>query len=88
MYGHTPKRKLNPVPKLLKYIPGLKQTLFSRRDEGDIAHFLLVTVWDSMEYVGAFAGADPSKAKYYPEDDKYLLEKEDASLNHTIFFSE
>ena len=66
--------------------PGLQQTLFSRRDEGDIAHFLLVTIWDCMESVVAFAGEDAAKAKYYPEDDKFLLEKEDASLNHTIFF--
>ena len=67
-------------------IPGLWQTLFSRRDEGDVSHFLLIMVWDDMDAVGAFAGKDPAKAKYYPEDDEFLLEKEDASLNHTILF--
>jgi heme-degrading monooxygenase HmoA len=67
-------------------VKGLKQLFFTRRDEGDIAHFLLITVWDSMDAVKAFAGDDPAKAKYYPEDDRYLLEKEDCSLNHRVFF--
>ncbi|PHS21685.1 MAG: antibiotic biosynthesis monooxygenase [Robiginitomaculum sp.] len=68
-------------------VKGLKQLFFTRRDEGDIAHFLLVTVWNNMDAVKAFAGDDPAKAKYYPEDDQYLLEKEDCSLNHRVFFT-
>lgn len=67
-------------------VDGLVQLFFTRRNEGDVAHFLLVTVWENMEAVKAFAGDDPAKAKYYPEDDMYLLEKEDCSLNHQIFF--
>jgi heme-degrading monooxygenase HmoA len=68
-------------------VEGLKQLFFTRRDEGQIAHFLLVTVWDNMDAVKKFAGDDPAKAKYYPEDDRYLLEKEAHSLNHQVFFS-
>jgi heme-degrading monooxygenase HmoA len=67
-------------------IAGFRRAVFTRRDEGDEAHFLLVTFWDSMEAVKAFSGADPAKAKYYPEDDGYLLEKESQSLNHRVFF--
>jgi heme-degrading monooxygenase HmoA len=68
-------------------VDGLQQLFFTRRDEGDISHFLLITVWDSIEAVKNFAGDDPSVAKYYPEDEKYLLEKEAHSLNHQVFFS-
>ena len=68
-------------------IDGLQQLFFTRRDEGDISHFLLITVWDSIEAVKSFAGDDPSVAKYYSEDEKYLLEKEAHSLNHRVFFS-
>lgn len=67
-------------------IPGLLRAVFTRRDEGDIAHFLLITFWESMAAVSAFAGLDPAKAKYYPEDDRFLLEKEANSLNHLAFF--
>jgi heme-degrading monooxygenase HmoA len=68
-------------------VEGLKQLFFTRRDEGQVAHFLLVTVWDTMDAVKKFAGDDPARAKYYPEDDRYLLEKEAHSLNHQVFFS-
>ncbi|MBL4871175.1 MAG: hypothetical protein JKX72_09500 [Robiginitomaculum sp.] len=67
-------------------IDGLKQIFFTRRDDDDCAHFLLITIWENMEAVKKFAGDDPAKAKYYPEDDKYLLEKEDRSLNHHVFY--
>ncbi len=67
-------------------VPGLNQTIFTRRDEGDIAHFLLVTIWDTIEAVQKFAGDNPAKAKYYPEDEVFLLEKEASSLNHQVFF--
>ena len=69
-------------------VDGLQELFFTRRDEGDVSHFLLITVWDTLEAVKKFAGDDPSVAKYYPEDDKFLLEKEDHSLNHQVFYSQ
>ena len=69
-------------------VEGLQELFFTRRDEGDVSHFLLITVWDTLEAVKKFAGDDPGVAKYYPEDDKFLLEKEDHSLNHQVFFSQ
>ena len=66
-------------------VDGLLHLYFTRRDEDDISHFLLVTLWQDMDAVKAFAGTDPAKAKYYKEDDLYLLEKEDCSLNHQVF---
>ncbi len=69
-------------------VAGLQRLFFTRRDERDASHFLLITVWDSIEAVKKFAGDDPSVAKYYPEDDEFLLEKEDHSLNHQVFFSQ
>ena len=69
-------------------VDGLQQLFFTRRDEGDVSHFLLITVWDSIEAVKKFAGDDPNVAKYYPEDNEFLLEKEAHSLNHQVFFSQ
>ena len=67
-------------------VDGLRKLLFLRKNESDIAHFLLVTHWDSMESVKIFAGEQPEKAKYYPEDDEYLLEKEETSALYEVFF--
>ena len=47
-----------------------------QRDENGITHFWTVTQWDNFESIKFFAGKDIEKAKYYPEDEKYLLELE------------
>ncbi len=44
-----------------------------RRIEGDQAHFLTLTFWDSWEAIARFAGEDIEKARYYPEDVDFLL---------------
>ena len=47
-----------------------------RRLDGDQAHFMLISLWDSMASIQKFAGQDAEKARYYPEDTDYLLELE------------
>lgn len=69
-------------------VDGLQKLLFLRKNEEDVAHFLLVTYWDSMESVKAFAGEQPEKAKYYPEDDQFLLEKEELSALYEVFYEQ
>ena len=54
-------------------IPGHLGTSVLRRVKDGQATFTIVTKWESMEAIKAFAGDDPEKAKYYPEDDHYLL---------------
>ena len=56
--------------------PGNRGLLVQRRIEGDVAHFLLTTLWDSVDAIKRFAGDDYEAARYYPEDDDYLLERE------------
>ena len=47
-----------------------------RRDDGEVTHFLTVTHWQSEESIRSFAGDELLKAKYYPEDQDFLLEFE------------
>lgn len=51
------------------------------RQVGDEAEFLVVSLWDSMEDIKAFAGQDTERAVYYPDDDQFLLEME-RSVRH------
>ncbi len=67
-------------------VEGLQKLYFQRKNEKDIAHFLLVTIWDSLEAVTKFAGDNAEIAKYYPEDDSFLLEKEKYVSMYQIFF--
>ncbi|HMB89816.1 MAG TPA: antibiotic biosynthesis monooxygenase [Rhodothermales bacterium] len=56
--------------------PGNRGVYVLRRAEGDLAHFLLVTFWDDLDAIRAFAGEDVLRARYYPEDDDFLTDKE------------
>ena len=47
-----------------------------RRVEGESAHFLFVSFWESEEAIRRFAGDEIERARYYPEDASYLLELE------------
>ena len=55
-----------------------------RRVEGEEAHFLIFTLWRSKEAIMEFAGAEVEKARYYPEDEKYLLEMEPTVTHYEV----
>jgi hypothetical protein len=42
-------------------------------ERGGWAHFFLCTLWDSMESMREYAGAEPEIAVDYPEDARYGL---------------
>ncbi len=44
-----------------------------RRTEHGRAHFITLSLWDSLKSIEAFAGKDIERAKYYPEDKEFLL---------------
>jgi heme-degrading monooxygenase HmoA len=43
-----------------------------RRREGDEARFRVLSLWESMDGIRRFAGEEPERARYYPEDERYL----------------
>jgi heme-degrading monooxygenase HmoA len=55
-----------------------------RRIDGDQAHFLLLTLWESEDAIRSFAGPEMEKAKYYPEDEKFLLELEPTVAHYEV----
>ncbi len=54
------------------------------RREGNQAHFLTLTFWDSEESIRRFAGEDIEKARYYPEDAEFLLEMEPQVTHYEV----
>jgi heme-degrading monooxygenase HmoA len=47
-----------------------------RRDDGDRTEFVTLTFWDSLDAVRGFAGDDVEQAVFYPEDDRFLVDRE------------
>jgi hypothetical protein len=44
----------------------------------------MFTLWDSMEAVKAFAGPEPETAVFYPEDDRFLVERDLRSTHYEV----
>jgi heme-degrading monooxygenase HmoA len=64
--------------------PGNQGAWMLRRDVGERTEFLTFTLWDSLDAVRAFAGDDVDTAVYYPEDDRYLVEREDTVAHYEV----
>jgi len=64
---------------------GNKGAWVLRRIDNDVAHFLTLSFCESREAIAAFAGSDIEVAKYYPEDEKYLLEFEPKVTHYELF---
>lgn len=47
-----------------------------RKDVEQVTHFFLITFWDSVKSIKKFAGEEYTRARYYPDDEAYLLELE------------
>jgi hypothetical protein len=46
------------------------------RDVDGKTEFVMFTLWESMDAVRAFAGERPEIAVFYPEDNRYLVERD------------
>jgi len=67
--------------------PGNRGVYVFRRTDDNTAHFLLVTLWDNIDAIRAFAGNDVERARYYPEDEEYLLELEPTVTHYEVMVS-
>ena len=68
--------------------PGNRGVLVLTRDLGDRTEFVLLSFWDGMESVKRFAGPEPEKAVYYPEDDRFLVEKDLEVQHYEVAFED
>jgi heme-degrading monooxygenase HmoA len=64
---------------------GFRGLLFLRNIVNNEGHFNLITYWENYEVIKNFAGEDIEKAKYYPEDNNFLLEFEEKVQHYEIF---
>ena len=64
--------------------PGNRGVLVLRRTRGAEAHFLFVSLWESMEAIRRFAGDEVARARYYPEDRDYLLALEPTVTHYDV----
>jgi heme-degrading monooxygenase HmoA len=91
-HGRVPRSKSEAYERYIREtgladyqrVAGNSGVYLLRRDEGDVTHFTTLTFWDSIDSIKAFAGQDYERARYYPEDDDFLLEREPLVTHHTV----
>jgi heme-degrading monooxygenase HmoA len=66
--------------------PGNRGVLALRRVAGERAEFLLVTLWDSEEAIRRFAGEDSEQAVFYPEDDRFLVARDERVRHYEVVY--
>lgn len=55
-----------------------------RREAGALTEFVTVSMWDDWKAVRAFAGPHPERAVFYPEDDRFLVEREETVTHYDV----
>jgi heme-degrading monooxygenase HmoA len=64
--------------------PGNRAAYILRCEEEDRTEFVTLTFWDSIESVKGFAGEEVERAVFYPEDDRFLLDRETSARNYEV----
>jgi heme-degrading monooxygenase HmoA len=65
---------------------GNRGVLALRRITNDRAEFLLVTLWESEEAIRRFAGDRPENAVFYPEDERFLIERGERVSHYEVVY--
>ena len=74
---------VNETLPALHRVAGYKGSYFMRRDlDTAEVEFVEITLWESMEAIIAFAGADCTKAVVPPETQVYLTRFDDRSIHY------
>ena len=67
--------------KAARALPGSRGTLVLRRLRAGYAEFETILLFDSLDDVKDFAGDNVETAVFFPEDDRYLVER-DLDVSH------
>jgi len=94
--GATPESKADAYFEYLKRtgVPAYRATkgnrgvFVFRRTKGKRAEFLIVTLWDSFDAIRRFAGLNPERPVYYPEDKDFLLRLERTVDHYDVLLAE
>jgi heme-degrading monooxygenase HmoA len=65
-------------------VPGNISVHVLERRDGEVTHFVTMTFWESIAMIRGFTGDDVETAKYYPEDQEFLLEYEPKVIHYEV----
>ncbi len=68
----------------IKRVKGNKGVFLLRRNEAIFSCFMVLSLWDSFDSIRKFAGDEVDKAQYYPQDNDFLIEKDQKVFHYEI----
>lgn len=91
-HGRVPTEKASRYREFLntraipdyRSVPGNVSVHILERADGPVTHFVTMTFWDSLAAIRGFAGDAVEVAKYYPEDQEFLLEYEPTVVHYEV----
>jgi heme-degrading monooxygenase HmoA len=81
-YGSTPGNR--GAWMLRRTVPRGTGGARNYRTVGENEEFVTLSLWDSLDAVRAFAGDDYERAVFYPEDDRYLVERDLKTTHYQV----
>jgi lactoylglutathione lyase len=67
--------------------PGNLGAFILRRADAERMEFVTLSFWDSLDSIVTFAGEPVDRAVFYPEDDRFLVERETTVAHFELFDS-
>jgi mannose-6-phosphate isomerase-like protein (cupin superfamily) len=66
--------------------PGNQGATVCRRsmNGGELTEFLLCSRWESMEAIRSFTGGEEARAVFFPEDDRFLVQRDETVAHYEI----
>jgi len=68
-----------------KTTPGNCGAFFLSHVNGDVAEVITLSFWESLDAIRLFAGDDVTRARYYPRDERYLLDFPERVEHYEVF---
>ncbi|HEU4680344.1 MAG TPA: antibiotic biosynthesis monooxygenase [Gemmatimonadales bacterium] len=69
-----------------RQIHGNRGAFAFRRVEKGRAEFLIISLWESEEAIRRFAGDQPENAVFYPEDERFLIERDERVSHYDVVY--
>ena len=67
-------------------VEGNRGVLALRRITGNAAEFLLISLWEWEGAIRQFAGDEISRAVFYPEDERFLIQRDEHVTHYEVVF--
>lgn len=66
-------------------IAGNTAVYMTRRTDREREEFAMFTVWESYDAIEQFAGPDYEQAVFFPEDERYLIDRETTVTHYEVY---